>query len=179
MPLLMLIFFGLYGWIEFEAFILVGNLVGGLVTFLGIFITAFIGIALMKQQGASILRRWQANLSRGEVNTSALSSGISLILGAVLMLLPGYVTDMAGLLCFIPGLRSLIGQVILSRLSTNILSSGFASRFTTAAGGPSGFSEDKADEGWPHTQPSSRPSENTLGGEVIEGQYETKNADQK
>ena len=69
MPLL-LYFFGLYGWIEFEAFILVGNIVGGLVTFLGIFITAFIGMALMKQQGASILRRWQANLSRGEVRTS-------------------------------------------------------------------------------------------------------------
>ena len=50
MPLLLLIFFGLYGWFEFEVFILIGNAIGGLVTFLGIFVTAFIGVALMKRQ---------------------------------------------------------------------------------------------------------------------------------
>ena len=179
MPLLLLIFFGLYGWIEFEAFILVGNLVGGLVTFLGIFITAFIGIALMKQQGASILRRWQANLSRGEVSTSALASGISLILGAVLMLLPGYVTDMAGLLCFIPGLRTLIGQLILARLSVNVLSSGFASRFTRSSSDPSGFPNGESGKDQPGEQPFSRTTHTSLDGEIIEGEYETKNTDQK
>ena len=54
MPLLLLIFFGIYGWIEFETFIAIGNAVGGLVTFLGIFVTAFIGVALMKRQGKRI-----------------------------------------------------------------------------------------------------------------------------
>ena len=179
MPLLLLIFFGLYGWIEFEAFILVGNLVGGLVTFLGIFITAFIGMALMKQQGASILRRWQTNLSRGEVSTSALASGVSLILGAILMLLPGYVTDLAGLLCFTPGLRGFIGQLILSRLGTTVLTSGFASRFTSSAAGPSGVSDFEADEGQHRGQPFARPKHTPLDGEIIEGQYETKDANQK
>lgn len=179
MPLLLLIFFGLYGWIEFEAFILVGNMVGGLVTFLGIFITAFIGMALMKQQGASILRRWQANLSRGEVSTSALASGVSLILGAVLMLLPGYVTDLAGLLCFTPGLRSLIGQLILGRLSTTVLSSGFARRFTSSSAGPAGFSDFDTDEDHHRAQPFSRPTHPSLDGEVIEGQYESKDTTQK
>ena len=57
-------------------------------TFLGIFITAFIGVALMKRQGASVVRNWQASLSKGELNTSSLSNGVSLILGAILMLLP-------------------------------------------------------------------------------------------
>ena len=41
MPLLLLIFFGLYGWIEFEAFILVGKMDGGLVTFFGHFHHSF------------------------------------------------------------------------------------------------------------------------------------------
>ena len=178
MPLFLLIFFGLYGWIEFEAFIFVGSAVGGLVTFLGIFVTAFIGMALMKQQGASILRQWQANLSRGEVSTSALASSVSLILGAILMLLPGYVTDTAGLFCFVPGLRTLIGQVILSRLTTNILSSGFASKFTASADIPSGF----ADFTHPNNasdQTPSRPGRAALDGEIIEGDYEAKDTDQK
>ena len=112
MPLLLLIFFGIYGWIEFEAFIAIGNSVGGLVTFLGIFVTAFIGVALMKRQGTWVLKQWQSSISKGEMNTSTLASGASLVLGAVLMLLPGYVTDFIGLLCFIPVLRVLIGQYL-------------------------------------------------------------------
>ena len=63
MPLLLLIFFGIYGWIEFEAFIAIGNAVGGLVTFLGIFVTAFIGVALMKRQGKWVLKQWQISIS--------------------------------------------------------------------------------------------------------------------
>ena len=72
-------FFGIYGWIEFEAFIVIGNAVGGLVTFLGIFITAFIGVALMKRQGASVVRNWQAASVKANL-THHLSNGVSLIL---------------------------------------------------------------------------------------------------
>lgn len=178
MPLLLLIFFGLYGWIEFEAFIFVGNAVGGLVTFLGIFITAFIGMALMKQQGASIMRQWQSNLGRGEMDTSALARGVALILGAVLMLLPGYVTDLAGLFCFTPGFRTIIGTTILSRLSSRVFSSGFAGRFYNSAGSSPGFSEFD-DQGNSAGQQYGQRDANPLGGDIIEGQYETKNKDQK
>ena len=139
MPLLLLIFFGLYGWFEFEVFILIGNAVGGLITFLGIFVTAFIGVALMKRQSASVMRHWQTSLSRGEANTATLASGISLIIGAVLMLLPGYITDLIGLLCFTPGLRVLIGQAFINSLGTSIfssvLASGFSTGFSTTGGG--------------------------------------------
>ena len=177
MPLLLLIFFGLYGWIEFEAFILVGNAVGGLVTFLGIFVTAFIGMSLMKQQGASIMHQWQSNLGRGEVDTTALARGVALILGAVLMLLPGYVTDLAGLFCFTPGFRTLIGSAILSRLSTRVFSTGFAGRFYKSAQSSSGFS-DSADTENTAGQPFGHGSANPLGGDIIEGQYETKTRDE-
>ena len=85
MPLLLLIFFGIYGWIEFEAFIAIGNAVGGLVTFLGIFVTAFIGVTLMKRQGMWVLKQWQSSISEGEMDTSTIASGASLVLGAVLM----------------------------------------------------------------------------------------------
>ena len=95
------------------------------------------------------------------------------------MLLPGYVTDLAGLLCFTPGLRSLIGQLILSRLSTTVLSSGFASRFTSSSAGPAGFSDFDTDEDHHRAQPFSRPTHPSLDGEVIEGQYESKDTTQK
>ena len=178
MPLLLLIFFGLYGWFEFEVFILIGNAVGGLVTFLGIFVTAFIGIALMKRQSASIIQLWQTSLNSGEVITSTLASGISLILGAILMLLPGYITDFIGLLCFTPGLRLLIGQAFLRQLGASVFSSVLASDFSTR------FSA--AEKGSPYDQTETEPEKTTsyarhhqLKGDVIEGQFKAKDGPQK
>ena len=178
MPLLLLIFFGIYGWIEFEAFIAIGNAVGGLVTFLGIFVTAFIGVALMKRQGTWVLKQWQSSISEGDMNTSTLASGASLMLGAVLMLLPGYVTDFIGFLCFMPILRVLIGQSLLSRLGGTIYSpslfTGFSSQFRTKDGFSSYSYEDKK-----HKRPSSYAHQKSLEGELIEGQYEPKDDPQK
>ena len=177
MPLLLLIFFGIYGWIEFEAFIAIGNAVGGLVTFLGIFVTAFIGVALMKRQGKWVLKQWQSSISQGEMNTTTLASGASLVLGAVLMLLPGYVTDFIGLLCFIPVLRVLIGQSILSRLGDVYSSShftGFSSQFKSKEDVSSYSYKDKK-----HKRPSSYAHQKPLEGELIEGQYESKDDPQK
>ncbi len=178
MPLLLLIFFGLYGWIEFEAFIVIGNMVGGLVSFLGIFLTAFIGVALMKRQGAAVLGHWQTSLRKGEVHTSTLANGVSVILGAFLMLLPGYVTDFAGLLCFAPGLRILIGQAFLSRLGTSVFSSGFATGFSTRFGATEGFStKHQTDQEADRTSPYAR--HHSLEGDVIEGQFKSKDIPQK
>ena len=178
MPLLILIFFGLYGWIEFEAFIAIGNAVGGLLTFLGIFFTAFIGIALMKRQGSQVVQQWQSNISKGEINTLALANGLSLVFGAVLMLLPGYVTDFFGLLCFIPGLRALIGKSLLGRLGTSIYSSrvfsGFSSQFNSTDGLSSYNQRDKKP-----IRPSSYAQQQPIRGEVIEGQYESKDTAKK
>ena len=178
MPLLLLIFLGIYGWIEFEAFIAIGNTVGGLVTFLGIFVTAFIGVALMKHQGTWVLKQWQSSISEGEMNTPTLANGASLVLGAVLMLLPGYVTDFIGLLCFIPILRVLIGQFLLSRLGETIYSSsplmGFSSQFRSKDGFSSySYKDTKQKRSSPYTH------QKPLEGDLIEGQYESKDDPQK
>ena len=178
MPLLLLIFFGIYGWIEFEMFIAIGNAVGGLVTFLGIFVTAFIGVALMKRQGKWVLKQWQSSIKEKKMNTSALASGASLVLGAVLMLLPGYVTDFIGLLCFTPVLRVLIGQILLNQLGETVYRSSLFTGFSTQFKSKDGFSsysyQDIKQEG-----SSSYANQKTLGGDLIEGQYESKDDPQK
>ena len=178
MPLLLLIFFGIYGWIEFEAFIAIGNVVGGLVTFLGIFVTAFIGVALIKCQGTWVLKQWQSSISEGDIDTSTLASGASLVLGAVLMLLPGYVTDFIGLLCFIPVLRVLIGQSLLSRLGETVYSSSLFTSYSTRFGSTDGVSP----YNHKHTKPkrfSNYSHQQPLEDEIIEGQYESNDVPQK
>ena len=175
MPLLLLIFFGIYGWIEFEAFIAIGNAVGGLVTFLGIFVTAFIGVALMKSQGKWFLKQWRSGISEGAMNTSTLASGASVVLGAALMLLPGYVTDFIGLLCFTPVLRVLIGQSLLSRLGETVYSSSLFTGFSSQFSPKDGFSS----YSYKHNRPSSYAHQKPLDDELIEGQYESKDNPQK
>jgi UPF0716 protein FxsA len=169
----MLILFGLYGWIEFEALILIGNEIGGLASFLGIFVTAFIGMWLLRAQGRAVMMRWQSNLNRGEIETDSLASGLSLLLGGFLMLLPGYVTDAIGILCFVPGVRFIIGNALLSRLHIAKVQNMFGARF---AGGFAGTPEEgfgTPEEGFGQT--SSRPyRRKTLDGDVIEGDFKEK-----
>ena len=165
-----LILFGLYGWVEFEALIFIGSEIGGLASFLGIFVTAFIGMGLLRSQGRAVLAKWQANLTRGEVETASLASGLSLLVGALLMLLPGYVTDAMGILCFIPGLRFLIGRALLTRFqlvnAQNIFGNRFTSGFNTASDryDNTAYSNDR--------EPSSQPK--NLDGDIIEGDFEKK-----
>jgi UPF0716 protein FxsA len=165
-----LILFGLYGWVEFEALIFIGSEIGGLASFLGIFVTAFIGMGLLRSQGRAVLAKWQANLTRREAETASLASGLSLLVGALLMLLPGYVTDAMGILCFIPGLRFLIGRALLTRFklvnAQNILGNRFTSGFNTASDryDNTAYSNDR--------QTSSRPK--NLDGDIIEGDFEKK-----
>ena len=166
-----LIFFGLYGWIEFEALIYIGSEIGGLASFLGIFVTAFIGMWLLRSQGRAVLANWQNNLTRGEVETGSLASGLSLLLGGLLMLLPGYVTDAIGILCFAPGLRTIIGGVMLSRIQIsrmpNMFTSGFASRPGQNAG--QNFDNNRT----PRQNPRAGRQKN-LDGDIIEGDFEQK-----
>jgi UPF0716 protein FxsA len=129
MALFILPAFILYGWVEFETFIWVGQSIGGLATFLGIFLTAFVGIALLKSQTALIMLNWQAGLSKGEFNGTTLAGGLSLLLGALLMLLPGYITDLCGLICFLPGIRTIIGMAIVSRMSLSGFATSMRSRY--------------------------------------------------
>ena len=50
----------IWGWAEMTAFIHIGSEIGGLLTLLGVFITAIFGIALLKRQGLSVLNQIQA-----------------------------------------------------------------------------------------------------------------------
>ena len=112
------------------------------------------------------------------MDTSTLASGASLVLGAVLMLLPGYVTDFIGLLCFTPILRVLIGQSLLSRLGETVYSSSLLTGFSSQFRSKDGFSP-YSSENTKQKRPSSYAHQKPLKGELIEGQYESKDDPQK
>ena len=133
--------FIIYGWVEFEALFVVGDAVGGLTAFLGIFVTALIGLGLLRSQLNAVMTKMRAQMLRGETGVTGLAESASLLCGGVLMLLPGYVTDLLGLLCFIPGVRHVIGLFLVRRLAGRMMAWGTKSAFKTfnQAGSQSGF----------------------------------------
>ena len=173
MALYGLILFVIYGWVEFEAMAVVVDGIGGLLGFLGIFATAIVGIQLLRSQSAHVMGSFRSQLAKGEVNTDAIASSLSLLLGAVLMLLPGYVTDFMGLLCFIPGLRVIIGRFLAKRMA-----SGRAASFSA---GP--FGNNNAFEEFmkrkTQTAEQQHPQEPHITsddkGDIIEGEFKEKN----
>ena len=61
--LLVVCYFG--DGLKYLAFIFVSNVVGGLLTLLGVFLTAVIGITFLKKQGLSVLNRVRSDLAKG------------------------------------------------------------------------------------------------------------------
>ena len=121
------LFFGviLWGWAEITAFIYIGNQIGGLLTLLGIFGTAIIGLSLLKSQGGAVMAKIRLELAQGRAPVGSIADSISLATGGILMLIPGYVTDRIGGLLFVPVLRTIVGGWILHQLVTNKRFRGF------------------------------------------------------
>ncbi|MGB0161702.1 MAG: FxsA family protein [Candidatus Puniceispirillaceae bacterium] len=117
MAFVYLIIFIIWIWAEIAMFVALGGAVGVLLTLIGIFVTGMIGISLLRSQGRRITGALQAQLARGEAPVASLADGVSVLVGAVLMLIPGYLTDAAGLVMFLPGLRTIIGALLLKRMT--------------------------------------------------------------
>ena len=135
------------GWVEITAFVFVSNEVGGLLTFLGVFLTAIIGITFLKNQGLYVLNQVRSDLAKGHPPVVSIADSISLVVGGGLMLIPGYVTDGVGLLLFIPGFRTMTGMCFLQWVAKKPSFTGFVnfggSAFTQENGNqdPFGVSE--------------------------------------
>ena len=180
MALYLIIAFIIYGWVEFEAMAHVVDGIGGLLAFIGIFVTAFIGIRLLKSQSAVVMAQFRADAAKGHMNSAAIASSLSLLAGAILMLIPGYVTDTLGLLCFVPGLRQIIGAAIASRFSASMMAnaanfqnkSGFASAFQEA----SQFDNHAQDNVQETTSgPVRKTKKLSPNDDIIEGDFKEKN----
>lgn len=100
-----------------ELFILiqVGDEIGAVLTIGLVLGTAAIGLALLRQQGYSTLLRAREKAAQGQVPAEEMLGGVFVALGGLLLLLPGFITDVIGLCCLLPPLRRLFLKGLLSR----------------------------------------------------------------
>jgi UPF0716 protein FxsA len=102
--------------IEIALFVVLGQAIGLWPTLLGVLVTAVTGSLLLRWQGLATLNEVRAATARGEVPARALAEGMMIAVGGVLLLTPGYFTDLIGILLLIPPVRALIYAELRKRI---------------------------------------------------------------
>ena len=103
--------------IEIYLFIKIGSQIGAFNTVLLILTTAVIGVAYARYEGFNTLKSGIGQLVKNEMPVYEIISGATLAFAAFLLILPGFATDLVGILLVIPFTR----KILLSRfVKTNI-----------------------------------------------------------
>ena len=101
-----LLFIGLPA-LEIFLLIIIGGQVGALNTVALIFLTAIIGIYFAKLQGIQTLKSGMVNLYQNKMPVYEMMSGASIAIAALLLIVPGFLTDLIGFLLLIPFTRKI------------------------------------------------------------------------
>ena len=104
--------------IEIYLFIKVGSQIGAFNTILLVFITAFFGVIYARYEGFNTLKSGMAQIVKNELPAYEIISGAALAFAAVLLILPGFATDLLGLLIIFPLTRKLILKKVSNKQSS-------------------------------------------------------------
>ena len=97
-----LLFLFLIPAIEIYLFIKIGSQIGAITTILLIFATAIIGVYYAKYEGLNTLKAGFLQLSKNEAPTYEIISGAAIAFAALLLIIPGFATDIFGFLIIFP-----------------------------------------------------------------------------
>lgn len=123
--------------IEIACFVLIGNAIGLWPTLAGVLVTAIIGSLVLRFQGMSIINEIRTTVGRGELPARAIADAMMIGLAGILLLTPGYFTDLLGILLLIPPLRSALYAYLRSRVKV----------VATSSSSSFGFAQRRVDEG--------------------------------
>ncbi|ARN72861.1 FxsA family protein [Oceanicoccus sagamiensis] len=144
--------------VEMWVLIEVGSEIGALSTIFLVFLTAAIGLALLRQQGVNTLLRVNQRMEQGQLPAGEILEGVMLAVGGALLLTPGFITDAIGFACLLPFSRQLLVALLL-RQGVVMASYGRNANFDASFRSSETLRASRA-----------RPGEQS--GSVIEGEYE-------
>jgi UPF0716 protein FxsA len=150
--------------VEIYLLIQIGQVIGAWWTVALLIADGFLGSWLMKREGTRALRSLQEALGAGRMPARELADGALILVGGTLLLTPGFVSDVAGLVCVLPFTRPLVRGVLVRFLTRRLLGAGtVAMGFPGAgAGGASA-----APGAGPRTQQRPGP-DSVVQGEVVD-----------
>ena len=104
--------------VEIYLFIKIGSQIGAFTTISLIFVTAIIGVYYARYEGLNTLKSGVAQLYKNQMPLFELMSGAALAVAALLLILPGFATDLLGFLIIFPLTRKIFFQ-LLSKKTKN------------------------------------------------------------
>nr|WP_218926968.1 FxsA family protein [Vibrio cholerae] len=111
--------------IEIALFIQVGGVLGVWPTIALVLLTAIVGASLVRSQGLQTLLTVQQRLAQGQLPAQQILEGVMLAVAGVLLLTPGFFTDILGMLVLLPAPRAYLAKQLMSRVVVgNIHASG-------------------------------------------------------
>ena len=105
--------------VEIYLLIKIGSQIGAMSTILLIFTTAIIGVYYAKYEGLNTLKSGFAQLSKNETPAYEVISGAAIAFAALLLIIPGFVTDVFGFLLIFPVSRRFIFNKISKKFRKN------------------------------------------------------------
>lgn len=110
---------------EIAGFVIVGRQIGALAVVGLVLASAIAGTLLLRHQGLGAMARARAEIEAGRDPSQQLAHGAMIVLAAILLIVPGFLTDIVGLLMFLPPVRDLAWKFLKSRIT---VVSGFGMR---------------------------------------------------
>lgn len=133
---LFLIAFLLFPFIELAVLIQVGSAIGVLPTLLLVIGSAVLGVLLLRFAGVATAWRARERLAQGELPEQEMLEGLLIAVGGGLLLLPGFVSDLFGLLCVLPVTRRVLVRRLRQRAADQALRQrAFADELAERSGG--------------------------------------------
>lgn len=99
--------------LEIWGLIAIGGWIGPLPTILLVFLTAVLGAYFAKREGWNTYRLAMIQLQNGELPGAILIDGVCILSGGILLITPGFFTDVAGFLLIFPYTRSIVKHLII------------------------------------------------------------------
>ena len=103
--------------VEIYLFIQIGGQIGAFNTVLIILLTAVVGVYFVRLQGLSTLKSGVTQLYKNQIPVYEMISGAALALAALLLIIPGFATDIIGFLLILPITRNIIFRLLGKKYS--------------------------------------------------------------
>jgi len=91
----------------------VGDLIGGWLTFALLIAISVAGAVLVRREGARAWRNFNAAVAGGRIPANEVADGALVVFGGALLMTPGFLSDILGLLCLLPPTRAVMRRVLL------------------------------------------------------------------
>lgn len=110
----------LFPIVEIITLIKIGSQIGALNTIVLLILIGTLGSLSARMQGIAVLNKIQNNLNLGQMPDKQLLDGAMILAGGILLVVPGFISDILGLLLLIPLTRTLIKAVIQTQMKSMI-----------------------------------------------------------